>query len=104
MFCLSQVWVAPAGKWQAGEMATALVCANGVLRSWGIEDIAWPIFSSTITRTHSFVNCGSAEHVNINDLSAYQYELPEELIAQKPVHPRDSSRLLVLDRKKGAWE
>ncbi len=30
-------------------------------------------------------------------LSSYNYELPEQLIAQKPVVPRDSSRLLVVD-------
>jgi S-adenosylmethionine:tRNA ribosyltransferase-isomerase len=29
-------------------------------------------------------------------LSSYQYELPEELIAQEPVTPRDRSRLLVV--------
>lgn len=29
------------------------------------------------------------------------YDLPEELIAQTPVEPRDSSRLLVLDKKSG---
>lgn len=32
-------------------------------------------------------------------LSDYDYHLPHELIAQTPVEPRDSSRLLVLDRK-----
>jgi S-adenosylmethionine:tRNA ribosyltransferase-isomerase len=37
-------------------------------------------------------------------LSDYDYHLPEELIAQTPVDPRDSSRLLVIDRKKGTWE
>ncbi len=31
-------------------------------------------------------------------LSSYNYELPESLIAQSPVVPRDSSRLLVVDR------
>ena len=31
--------------------------------------------------------------------SDYFYELPQELIAQTPVEPRDSSRLLVYDRK-----
>lgn len=31
-------------------------------------------------------------------LSEFDYELPERLIAQHPVEPRDSSRLLVLDR------
>jgi S-adenosylmethionine:tRNA ribosyltransferase-isomerase len=34
-------------------------------------------------------------------LAAYQYELPEELIAQYPAHPRDSSRLMIVDRKTG---
>lgn len=31
--------------------------------------------------------------------SDFYYELPKELIAQTPLEPRDSSRLLVLDRK-----
>lgn len=33
--------------------------------------------------------------------SDFYYELPEELIAQTPVEPRDSSRLMMLDRKTG---
>lgn len=33
--------------------------------------------------------------------SDFYYDLPEELIAQTPVTPRDSSRLLVYDRKSG---
>lgn len=33
--------------------------------------------------------------------SDFYYDLPEELIAQTPVYPRDSSRLLVYDRKTG---
>ena len=33
-------------------------------------------------------------------LSDFDYELPEELIAQTPVEPRDSSRLMVLDPAK----
>lgn len=33
--------------------------------------------------------------------SDFFYELPKELIAQTPVYPRDSSRLLVFDRKSG---
>jgi S-adenosylmethionine:tRNA ribosyltransferase-isomerase len=37
-------------------------------------------------------------------LSTYRFDLPEELIAQAPVSPRDSSRLLVLDRAQGRWE
>lgn len=31
--------------------------------------------------------------------SDFDYELPEELIAQTPIEPRDHSRLLVYDRK-----
>lgn len=33
--------------------------------------------------------------------SDFYYELPEELIAQTPVEPRDSSRLMVLDKHSG---
>ena len=42
---------------------------------------------------------------NFNDdiflLSSYDYELPEELIAQSPAEKRDMSRLLVMDRSTG---
>lgn len=37
-------------------------------------------------------------------LRDFRYDLPEELIAQTPVEPRDSSRLLVIDRKKDELE
>ncbi|MCR5522263.1 MAG: tRNA preQ1(34) S-adenosylmethionine ribosyltransferase-isomerase QueA [Clostridia bacterium] len=36
--------------------------------------------------------------------SDFFYDLPEELIAQTPVEPRDSSRLLVMDRDTGEIE
>ena len=36
--------------------------------------------------------------------SDFYYDLPEELIAQTPAEPRDSSRLLVYDRKTGKIE
>ena len=36
--------------------------------------------------------------------SDFYYDLPEELIAQTPAEPRDSSRLLVYDRKTGQIE
>lgn len=35
-------------------------------------------------------------------LSQFDYQLPPELIAQRPAEPRDSSRLLVVDRQTGA--
>lgn len=34
-------------------------------------------------------------------LSSYQFDLPEELIAQFPCTPRDASRLMVIDRQSG---
>lgn len=39
--------------------------------------------------------------MNIYQLESYQFHLPEELIAQQPVYPRDRSRLMIVDRKKG---
>lgn len=36
--------------------------------------------------------------------SDFDYCLPQELIAQSPIEPRDASRLMVLDRKTGAIE
>lgn len=36
--------------------------------------------------------------------SLYNYDLPEELIAQEPANPRDSARLLVCDKKTGEVE
>ena len=41
---------------------------------------------------------------NIYDLKTYDYDLPAGMIAQYPVSPRDSSRLLVLDRFRGNME
>lgn len=35
------------------------------------------------------------------DLSAYQYSLPQELIAQYPSSPRDHSRLMIIERNTG---
>lgn len=38
------------------------------------------------------------------DLSLFNYDLPDAFIAQTPVNPRDSSRLMLLDRHSGAVE
>lgn len=37
-------------------------------------------------------------------LSEFDYSLPEELIAQRPLEDRAASRMLVLDRRAGRWE
>ena len=39
---------------------------------------------------------------NLGELSTYEFDLPEHLIAQAPAKVRHESRLLVLDRKTGA--
>lgn len=45
-----------------------------------------------------------SDPIDIFDTSAYYYELPEELIAQTPAEPRDSSRLMFYDRASGKTE
>jgi S-adenosylmethionine:tRNA ribosyltransferase-isomerase len=37
-------------------------------------------------------------------IADYDYHLPDNLIAQQPLHRRDRSRLLCLDRASGLWE
>ena len=37
-------------------------------------------------------------------VSDFDYDLPEELIAQRPPEVRGSSRMLTLDRATGAYE
>lgn len=39
--------------------------------------------------------------MNPDDLSTYDYELPQELIAQQPLAERDAARLMVIDRETG---
>lgn len=41
---------------------------------------------------------------SLTDLASYHFDLPESLIAQDPVFPRDASRLFVLHRKEQRWE
>jgi S-adenosylmethionine:tRNA ribosyltransferase-isomerase len=38
------------------------------------------------------------------DLAAFDYHLPEELIAQQPLADRAASRMLVVHRQEGRWE
>jgi S-adenosylmethionine:tRNA ribosyltransferase-isomerase len=44
------------------------------------------------------------EDINVMKTSEFDYHLPETSIAQTPVEPRDSSRLLVLHRESGKIE
>ena len=37
--------------------------------------------------------------INYTNVNTYDYYLPEELIAQTPLEPRDSSRLMIFDRE-----
>ena len=39
---------------------------------------------------------------DLTQLDAYDYQLPEELIAQRPLPQRDAARLLVIDREAGS--
>ena len=48
-----------------------------------------------------FYQHGSCVYMRTDD---FDYDLPRELIAQYPAEPRDSCRLLVLDREKGTLE
>lgn len=43
----------------------------------------------------------SDDYQEIFDLNSYSFDLPAELIAQYPTYPRDSSKLLVLERSNG---
>ena len=36
--------------------------------------------------------------------SEFDFDLPDDLIAQYPVEPRDCARLMVVDRRSGTWE
>ena len=51
--------------------------------------------------TTYFINLEKRVHMKTSD---FDYELPQELIAQTPVEPRDSSRLLVYHRATGTVE
>ena len=36
--------------------------------------------------------------------SEFDFDLPDDLIAQHPIEPRDRARLMVIDRRQGCWE
>jgi S-adenosylmethionine:tRNA ribosyltransferase-isomerase len=52
-----------------------------------------------------FVLKKAGRHINIEKMliSEFDYELPEELIAQEPLAERSASRMLVVNRAAGSW-
>ena len=46
---------------------------------------------------------GAADFTGSTQISDFAYDLPQELIAQTPLEPRDSSRLLVVERVTGSF-
>jgi len=44
------------------------------------------------------------ENTMPTSVSLFDYDLPQELIAQRSVEPRDHSRLMIVDRQTGAWQ
>ena len=57
-----------------------------------------PLNSQTDSDSSSYSSNQDNNNINLDrSLDGYDYNLPAELIAQNPVVPRDSSRLLVVD-------
>lgn len=46
----------------------------------------------------------SNRDARLDRIDAYDFALPPELIAHRPLPERDASRLLVIDRQSGSWE
>lgn len=51
-----------------------------------------------------FIEWDDTELKNDMKTSDFYYDLPQELIAQTPIEPRDASRLMVMNRRTGALE
>src|SRR5439155_17891065 len=68
---------------------------------------AWPPATSSTARISGWRmsrwSCFRYSEVCMN-LADFDYELPQELIAQEPLKDRSAARMLVLDRARGQWE
>ena len=72
-------------------------CGYGLTLGYPLEPISWVLLSTLFSKLWRY----STMTRDLYSLEAYQYELPEELIAQHPLEPRDRSRLMIVDRQKG---
>ena len=51
---------------------------------------------------NSSIDFNKAETNNaLNQKNQFKYDLPEKLIAQRPIEPRDSSKLMVINKESG---
>ncbi len=78
-------------------------CADTITINAANEEYACPALRPAI---RAMKDCGNVKWVRDEEHSLlrsdFGYDLPEELIAQTPLEPRNSSRLLCLDRKNGS--
>ena len=51
----------------------------------------------------NFISSQEAATKQLIDIADFDYELPADLIAQKPLEERDASRMLVLNREEQSW-
>src|SRR4051812_28402254 len=56
------------------------------------------VWKSSSNRFSRMTSVAVDPRLNVSD---FDFELPQELIAQEPITPRDSSRMLVLSRASG---
>jgi S-adenosylmethionine:tRNA ribosyltransferase-isomerase len=68
------------------------------------ENIGQPFAAPPVSLRSLPTFCGWKRMPPLDRLSAYDYDLPAELIAQKPLAERTDARLLVVDRSTGTWQ
>ena len=78
---------------------TILSCVNDYMKIFIIKAFNSKVYINfnRCNTTKTFINLELT--LDIMDLDSYSYKLPQELIAQKGLFPRDSCRLLILEDK-----